>query len=417
MNDHPRGTCLRLPSLALAALVPLGLAGLALCTFARGAGAADIELRGLLDLALTSRGNALVLNRNDSPFDPYRLTLFADGRVSERLEAYSEFRYDENRGPLVVGAYMKWTPRDERDVHLLAGKVPWLIGALGPRTYSNRNPLMGLPLFHQYHTSLRWDQLPANADILLNQAGRGPYGVSYANPGPGSGGYGSSAPAALPGMTVLYDTWWDFGVLLTGSARPLELTLGMVNGTPGRPNPGADENGGKTILGRLGLMPVAGVRVGLSGSRGPYLSDAVAAALPAGRKVTDYDQRLVLADAEFEIQHAEMRGEAFHSTWQTPALGDLGVSGYSLEGRYVLPLGFYVAARWDRMDFTRLQESNGESYPWDYNRRRAEYGLGCRIARRSLAKLVYQKNVARGWEDGDPDKVDELFGAQVSLAF
>src|SRR5439155_15651364 len=103
-------------------------------------------------------------------------------------------------GPYVDGAYVMITPRTERDLHLVAGKIPWLIGTFAPRSYSEHNPLIGKPLMYQHHTTLLWFTVPQNADVLLGAAGTGQEGVGYIGGG-------------ARGMAVVDDGYWDTGAM------------------------------------------------------------------------------------------------------------------------------------------------------------------------------------------------------------
>jgi hypothetical protein len=118
----------------------------------------------------------------------------------------------------------------------MAGKMPWIIGTYGPRTYSDRKPLIGTPLIYQYHTTLRYDAIPPNADALLAVAGRGQYGVQY-----------GGATSKFRGMPVIYDFCWDAGLAVTGSQSGLEYAVGMINGAPGWMVPSQDNNNGKSV--------------------------------------------------------------------------------------------------------------------------------------------------------------------------
>ena len=385
----------------LAAVAAAGLAG--------PARASDVQVRGLLDLAETTEGAALTLNRlnrGDSPFDAYRLRLFVEGKAGDQFDVFTQLMLNDATNPYVFGAYVSFTPDPQRDLHVVAGKIPSVLGTYAHRTYSNKNPLIGAPLLYQYHTTLRMDQIPATADVLEQNAGRGQYGISY-----------TASGSPFRGMPIVYDNCWDFGVVLKGSERPFEYALGFTNGTPSTMAAAEDFNGGKTVLGRVGFTPFTGALVGVSGARGPYLSDAVKPLLPAGHAVGDYLQELVMGDAELEFEHLELRGEAYHNTFQSPFLGDLVTRGYYVEGKYTLPCGLYGAARWERMDFSSITNSEGESYPWDANRTRLEAGLGYRVSRGVLTKVVYQRNLTRGLEADDPDLVSELFATQLSLSF
>src|SRR5258705_4463131 len=120
--------------------------------------AADVKIRGLLDLGLVSTNESQLLNRltfGDSNFDPYRLRLFLDAQLSPALEVHVQSLFTEGLGQMRTdGAYALWTPWSTLDLSLEAGKIPWPIGTYAPRTYSDKNWLIGTPLMYQYRTAL-----------------------------------------------------------------------------------------------------------------------------------------------------------------------------------------------------------------------------------------------------------------------
>ena len=58
---------------------------------------------------------------------------------------------------------------------------------------------------------------------------------------------------------------------MIGSSRPVEYALGVMTGTPGWGTTSQEENGGKSLLGRVGLAPIPSLRFGVSAAAGPYL--------------------------------------------------------------------------------------------------------------------------------------------------
>jgi hypothetical protein len=384
----------------------LAIAG-ALATAAPASGA-EANVHGLLDLVGVTHGETAELNAmwaGVSPFDAYQARVFVDGAVSDRIQVYTQFLFTEEGAGRPLGAYMMAAPWENRDIHAIAGLIPWMVGTYEPQSYSDKNPLIGAPLMYQYHSTLRWDLMPATADNLLAEAGEGYDGVNY-----GAGG------GAYPGMPIVYSDWWDFGAGVVGSVRPMEFSLGFVNGTPSFPTPALDNNRGKGVLGRVGVAPTAGARFGVSGAYGPYMSDKLSASLPPGKRVGDYHQVLVMGDAEWSMGHAELRAEGYRNTWETPTVGDLRVKGFYVEGKYALPAGFYVAGRYDVMRFSEIADSTGESRPWDADETRSELGVGYRLARGALAKVVYQRNLEKEEED-EGAEVYDLVAAQLSIRF
>jgi len=387
---------------------PLPGAALLALLAAAPAEATEIHAHGLLDLVATGRGPAFdhnVLIRGDSPFDPYGLRLFADAQVNPRLQIFSQLVARDATTPYVDGAYLLFTPSLAHDVHVLAGKLPWAVGTYAPRTYSNHNPLIGAPLMYQYHSTLLWYDVVPSADALLATAGSGQYGVNYV-------GYPEGR-----GMAIVDDSYWDVGVTITGSARPLEFALGMTAGTPGWGSTTKDENSGKTVLGRLGVAPAPVVRIGVSGAYGPYLDASVGPDLPPGHSVTDYHQKLGMADAELLAGHVEVRAEAARNVWETVTVGNLAVTSGYAELKYSLSFGAFLAGRWDVMRFDKIADSAGAKHPWDSDVTRTEGGVGYRFNRDAVAKLVYQYTLKA--TDGVPerDRSYALIAAQLSIGF
>jgi hypothetical protein len=306
----------------------------------------------------------------------------------------------------VDGAYAIYTPMTARDIHLMAGKLPWAIGTYGPRTYSNKNPLISSPLMYALHTSLVWYKVAPTADVMLGAAGTGSTGVDYF-------GYAMGL-----GMPIVDDAFWDVGASLVGSARPLEFALGMNAGTPGWGSTTTqDENSGKSVLGRVGMQALPWLRLGVSGAYGPYLKSSLDPTLPTGKTANDYHQKLAMADLEVLAGHAEFHAEGARNAWETPTIGELRVSSGYAEIKYSIPAGFYLAGRYDVERFGKLTNSLGESKPWDWNVRRIEAGVGYRFSRDARAKLVHQRTTFEGAQANGSNRTLPLLAAQLSFGF
>ena len=123
-----------------------------------------------------------------------------------------------------------------------------------------------------------------------------------------------------------------------------------------------DWNDGKSIMGRLGFAPLPGVRVGVSASQGPYLSDQAEPAL-GGKTAEDFDQILLLADGEWLVGRFEFRSEAYFNTFETATVGDLETTGGYVEARVGLGASWYAASRAEAMRYSDLQGSAGVCDP------------------------------------------------------
>jgi len=368
----------------------------------------EYHVHGLLELIASERATATEFNRltrGDSPFDAYGVHVLADARLGPRLGVFTHVVLRDATNPYVFGAYLMYTPWDERDIHVLAGKVPWLVGTFAPRAYSDKNPLIGTPLIYQHHSTLVWYAAPPSVDVLLATAGSGQYGVDY---------FGS--PMSF-GMPIVDDSYWDVGVTVTGSQRPFEFAAGVSAGTPGWGTTGLEENSGKSVLGRIGLSPVPGVRAGVSGAYGPYLVQSVGDFLPPGKEVGDYHQVLGMADLELLVGHAELRAEGAVNVWETPTVGDLRARGGYVELKYALSSGAFAAARFDAIRFGDVTPSVGEPRPWDADVTRGEAGIGYRFTRDVLGKVVYQQMKIEGEAGRTGARRFPLLGAQLSVKF
>jgi hypothetical protein len=316
--------------------------------------------------------------------------------VDEHVSVLGQFVFDDAVNPYVDGIYAEITPWPSHDLHVLAGKIPWAIGTWGPRTYSDRNPLIAPPLLYQHPSTLAWFDFPTSLGGLLARGGAG---------------------HSVGGMPIVDDSYWDVGVTLTGSERPLEYALGVSAGTPGWGSTSKDDNSGKSVLGRIGVAPLPSLRLGVSGAFGPYLAASVDPRLPPGHNVNDYRQELAMADLEFQIARIELRAEGARNVWQTPATGDLGVRAGYAELKYLLPAGWYVAGRWDVERFDRVDAGSGATQPWDWNVTRIDTGIGYRVTRGTIAKIVYQRSDFDPGAPGASHHVRSLWAGQISLGF
>ena len=378
----------------------------AVLTLTSNASAADVRVRGTLDLTLSSGTEARELNsltQGDSNFDPYRFQVFVDGAVSPTLSVYLEMILHERAAELRAdGAYAQWTPWPDRDLHVQAGKLPWPVGTWEARSHSDHNPLIGTPLMYQYHTSLAWNMPTTSIDQLVASAGTGQYGLTY-----------DGSPGA--GMPVVDVRYWDVGVVALGSRRPFEYAVGTTQGSPGWPVTNLDTSPGQTLLGRVGLMPAPGVRAGVSGAWGTWTPEWFAWQLPAGGSLRDYHEWLAMSDLELSRGGLELRGEGYLKGWQTIRTGELRLGGGYAETRVAIPGGAWLAARWETMRFSDVRTSAGVTRPWDDDIERLETGMGYRVSRDVRIKGALQRNVKHGFAENA--EVANLFALSASIQF
>ncbi len=357
-------------------------------------------VRGLLDLGLVSSVQGLALNRltmGDSNFDPYRLRLFVDARVSPALELHVQTIFHEGMSALRAdGAYALYTPWPGRDVSIEAGKIPLFVGTYAPRTYSDRNSLVGTPLLYQYRTALLWDDVMLDAGQLVQHSGQG------------------QSDPSRPYLPVVDERWWDTGAAIIGSIRPFEFSAGVVQGSPSWPSPGPDNTPGMSLAGRLGVVPFTGIRLGVSGADGTWMAASFSPALPAGANVRDYHETTLMADAELARGPLELRGEAVHRRWETIATGDLEVDGGYAEARWALSCGGWLAFRAEALRFSDIVTSSGVR-PWDDGVDRWEAVAGYRVTHDVRVKAGYQRTTHLPFDV--PRTFDDLVFAQLGIKF
>ena len=316
-----------------------------------------------------------------------RLALSAAWRPTDRIAFVGEVRSEDFDQVRPYAAYVRVRPWRNREFDLQAGRIPPSFGAFGRRGYGVDNMVIGYPLAYQYLTSLRADAIPGNADDLLRMRARGwrtsfPIGDTYEG----------------PGVPLVSTFRWDTGVQARWSEGPVEIAGSITTGTLSNPR-FSDDNSGKQFSGRVALRPVVGLVVGASAARGAWLARDVTISAPAG----DYTQRAFGADIEYSRGHWVVRGELVRSAWDLPYLGAashaVSATAAWAEGRYRITPRIFVAARADRIDFSRIAGAvlfNGIPTPWDSPVERVEAVAGYYLQRNLIARVAVQRNARDG---------------------
>jgi hypothetical protein len=353
------------------------LGGDVTATFSCAIGGANEEAR-------VCRNEAGFFNYTDydrSALRMLRLAVNATLMATDRVAVLGEVRTENAEHPEAYALYLRVRPWVSRAFAIQAGRIPPTFGRFARRTYGSDNFLIGYPLAYQYLTSLRADALPASGDELLRMRGRG-WRSSYSvgNPEPDTG---------LPLVNALR---WDTGVQLHAAAGPLEGAVAVTTGTLGHPLVG-DDNGGKQVSGRAAVQFGPALTLGASAARGPFLARTATNASGASDNGR-YTQTAWGADAELSRDHYVIRFEGMVSAWTVPTLRDGGrlrAWSTSVEGRYRVWPGLYVAARGEHLGFSRLVGET-RTDTWDAPVTRVEAGGGYSLQRNLLLKLTVQRN-------------------------
>ena len=383
---------------------------LALATRAECGSVGPVDFSGNLDLVGQTRVNQDVINYQmygENPFHTARIRLFADAPIQDHVHVFTEFLYDDGTTKArLYGGFVRLSDPSGHDLNVEVGKIPLHLGSFPNRSYAPKNNLIGVPLMYQYHPDIRDDQVPVRGDDIVANRGRG-YFTNYM-----AGGLTGVGYAGGHVLSVLYENCWDFGVTVIGTKAPLEFAAGVTNGTAGDPLMG-DNNDGKQVLARVGLVPAPWIRAGVSGARGPYLGAGLNDDLPTGHTVDEYMQQLVAADLELSYYHGVLYGEYVYNRFESPFVGNLDLRAWYVEGKWTVIPGWYVAARFDRMVFTDVALSGGGMEAWDADLWKREIGIGFKPSTRLIAKLVHQESRV----NLSPAVVRAFAAAQLSVVF
>lgn len=335
-----------------------------------------------------------------------RLGVSAELRASERIQVLGELRFDRGHELDVYGLFVRIRPWPARRFDIQAGRIPPTFGALTRTAYGSGNILISRPLAYQYLLSLRPDALPATNDDLLRMRGRG-----WLSSFP----IGNADPA--PGLPIVNTSRWDTGVQAHGVAGRLEWTGSVSAGSLSDPR-FRDNNSGRHLAGRLVARPTAALVFGTSISRGAWLNRSIDDAR-AGAGSGDRTRQLAFGgDAEFSAGPFLIRGEAIRSTWTLPAMATLQLAepliatSMLVEGRYKIAPGLYVAARGDRIDFSRITGRAGPN-SWEARTWRVEAGAAYALTRNIQVKASWQRND----RNGGRVRRDSLVAGQVLYWF
>ncbi|MBW7997624.1 MAG: hypothetical protein FVQ81_13810 [Candidatus Glassbacteria bacterium] len=357
--------------------------------------AAEVDFSFLTTLGYTTFDRESRINTNfrgDDPFNPVRITAFAESWIHPRLGIFLEFLWDQGEShtgtdtrPRVNGAYAVARPWDSDRLLFKLGLIPTNFGTWGPRTYSDVNPLVGIPLMYHYRTPASSRELPATYDELRDRAG-------------------------ARGLPILYDSCWPFGITAFGFAGDLEYYLMLTKESPSSPRSNTSKGG--NLAGHLAWNPSPAFTLGGSFSVGRYLPGDVAN-LPAGTETHDVLQKIVGMDLRYSRGWTEIHSELIRNWWENPLLGeDMPCTSGYLELKQKLSAGLYFAARYDRIVYDEFSDSSGGKFTWGDNLTRFETGAAYNFARGILLKLVWQHN---NYEDSG-ENVD-LLNTQLVLTF
>jgi len=337
-----------------------------------------------------------------------RIDISAAGKVGDHVTLLGEIR-TENLGAVHPYAmYVRLRPWTKRNIEVNAGIVPPTFGAFMRHSYPNDNPLIGYPLAYQYLTTLRADAVPGDAEELLQKRSSG-WRVRYKYGQPGS-------DRGVPLVTAFR---WDTGVQVHAGNELVRGTVAVTTGTIANPL-FHDDNSGRQVVGRVEVRPLTGLVLGGSGARGPFVSELAARGAVGDGHDREFTQTAWGADVEYSRGYYVLRYEGIFSAWQMPLVRapylrlPLRALSTSVEGRYKFAPGFYAAARFDHLGFSKMTGSPVQgTLSWDSDVTRYEVGVGYSIQRNLLVKVSGQRNL----RDFGKEPIHEATMGAVQLVF
>ncbi|HTK28513.1 MAG TPA: hypothetical protein VL309_03125 [Vicinamibacterales bacterium] len=304
-------------------------------------------------------------------------------KAGDHVSFLGEIRTENTDSVQPYALFVRIRPWTNRNIDIQAGRLPPTFGAFARRTYASDNPLIGYPLTYQYLTSLRPDSLPASADDLLRMRARGWLSNFL---------IGNTTPDH--GVPVVNAFRWDTGVQVHAASQVFDGTVSVTTGTLSNPLV-RDDNPGKQVAGRFTARPLPGLVAGVSLARGPFVTTTAARGAVGDGHTGDFTQDAWGADVEYSRGHYLLRFETVTSRWTLPMVrapfitDPLSSTGTSIEGRYRLRPGLYVAGRVDHLGFSEVHGST-RTLAWDAPVTRYEVGAGYSIQRNLLLKVEYQ---------------------------
>lgn len=226
-----------------------------------------------------------------SNFDVLKLRLFFDAVLGENKTVFTQIVFNNNR-IIPYAAYIKFSNIFDRNINLNVGLIPNTIGTYGPRTYADKNPLIGTPLVYNYHTSLSLGKSLNSLESLNNLKGKG-----YMN----------------YGLLILYDFCWNTGIEIYGNKGNMDWSVGALSGSVTAPTLSIKKDLSQ-MTARLGLYITPELSIHLSGFMGPYISQYPERENPID--VNDYFNTGGGFSLHYTGSYLDIHSEIFGTKWE-----------------------------------------------------------------------------------------------------
>ena len=353
-----------------------------------------------ISMPVTVSGGAMYTGRlqlaepDNSPFTAgFQAVLYPTLRLGSHWFAYSalQFRlspylyydaYDSDHEWYVqpIQAFVGYQIQHEKtSVVFKAGRLSSAFGAF-PLHYDDAdNWLLDQPLSYIQTLALRDDQLPCGVPGLLAQH----YGYVVGNCGGAPGGAIGLTPVTLYGLP---------GVEADISSHRVDGRVQVTSGSPSDPLSISHAPQYAQWVAGGGYTIQQGFRVGISGFRGPYLAPDVAAFLPAGTSVRDFQANGVGIDVQWARGHWNTSGEWQRFQYDLPGFRQApSVMSTYFEMKRILTPRLYLSGRTGWYRSGGATDTNGISAnQFAGNIGSYELGGGWWLNRHQLLKASYE---------------------------
>ncbi len=319
--------------------------------------------------------------------------IFVDGRTDR-----GENSSDDSQVARMEQYFLRLSYPGDFDLSVQFGKFPGPIGNFIPRHDTANDNLLRAPIVYDQPTHLGWRRpAPSNAALIARRDR--PHHWNQ-------------------GVTHIWQAYYATGGAMFGSWKFLNWRFGAMNTAPGDLPESwqlswGDHDDKFNYMGRLGAVPLFGLEVGLNISRGPYL-DRDAEDRLGGKSRTDFDQILYGIDAQYTMGDLDLYFEAYRSEWEAHNIdGDLISWAWYLEAKYTFVPGLFGAARFGRISYSSITDSDGEDKTWDRDQDRLEIGAGYWLKK----NLLLRGGVELNWTEADEDPDDNGYLLGLTLSF
>lgn len=384
-------------------------------TIGTAGGEVRARLSGTLDLEgymFSQPAPGLIGSPGESLFSP-RLTAFLDVQAGDQVYVFAQFRVDRGfdpgrrhlRGRLDEYA-VRVTPWTDGRGSLQVGKFGTIVGNWVPRHGSWENPFVTAPLAYEHLTGM-WDAAAATSvATLLDWA--------HVRPRQPRGAPATDKPLRLP---ILWGPSYTTGAAVSGRFGHMTYALEAKDASlASRPRAweyDAFEWRHPTLSGRLGWRPNPMWDLGVSASRGTYLLPEAAASLPAGRRLSDYEEIVLAQDIGFAWRHLQLWAEFFAARFTIPGVADADTFSYYVEAKYKFTPRFAAAVRWNELLYARIPDGAGARVRWGANVRRLDVGPIYRLSPHVQLKFQYSLQ----HQEGEAREFGHVAALQLTVRF